>query len=314
MRRWVGRIALVVVVLIAAGAIYAYQEVTGLTSEPVTDDVHVLFGLGGNVGVLRSDRGSVIVDTMSFRVQGEEIRKLAEQLTGREVEVIVNTHYHLDHTHGNPGFPAGTRVVATKRTRELLDAFDASAWQGGAAETLPNETFDGASYEIAVGGKTVRALHLGRGHTSGDLVVLFVEDRVVHMGDLFFNARYPNIDLEGGGSIREWVATLDRVLALDGYDKVIPGHGPVTDREGIRRFQAFLRELWENAESAARENKSLADTLRTTSLTQDAGYESIGVPFVFRLDRPFVIRRAWEEATGAVKALDLPASEARSEP
>jgi cyclase len=300
MRRWIGRIALAIVVLAALAGIYAYQRVNDITVERITDDVHVLFGLGGNVGVLRTARGSVIVDTMTFRMQGEEIRKLAEELTGREVDVIINTHYHRDHTHGNPAFPSGTRVVATKRTRELLDAFDASSWTGDAAGTLPNETFEG-SYEIALGGKTVRAQYLGRGHTSGDLVVLFVEDRVLHMGDLLFNGRYPNVDLEAGGSVREWVTTLDKVLALDGYDKVIPGHGPVTDRDGIRRFQSFLRELSEKAESAAREQKSLAETLRTTTLTQDAGFEPIGVPFVFRLDRDFVVRRAWEEATGTVK-------------
>lgn len=303
MVRWLGR-GLLLVLLVAAGvAIYAYQQVSTIDSERVTDDVHVLFGFGSNVGVLGTERGAVIVDTMTFRMQGEEIREIAERLTGREVEVILNTHYHLDHTHGNPAFPGGTRVVATKRTRELLDVFDAGSWQGEAAQTLPNETFEGA-HEIALGGKTVRALHLGRGHTSGDLVVLFVEDRVLHMGDLFFNARYPNIDLEAGGSIEAWIATLDRALAMDGYDRVIPGHGPLSDREGMRRFHAFLVELWERASAAAREGKSLEETLAATSLTQDAGYEAIGVPLLFRLDRPFVIRRAWEEATGHVKPYD----------
>jgi cyclase len=301
MRRWIARVAVVLAVLLAVGAIYAYQSVQALRSERITDDVHVLFGLGGNVGVLRTDRGSVIVDTMTFRMQGEEIRKLAEELTGREVEVIVNTHYHFDHTHGNPAFPAGTRVVATKRTRELLDAFDADSWQGDAASTAPNETFDGASYEIALGGKTVRVLHPGRGHTSGDLVALFVEDRVLHMGDLFVNAMYPNIDLEAGGSVHEWIATLDRVLALDGYDVVIPGHGELSDREGIRRFQAFLKDVWAHAEVAAVEKKSLAETLQGAgSLTSDAGFSPLGIPGMFRLDRTSVVTRAWQEATGAV--------------
>lgn len=303
MARWIGRGLLALLLVTAGVAIYAYQQVSTIDAERVTDDVHVLFGFGSNVGVLRTERGSVIVDTMTFRMQGEEIREIAERLTGREVEVILNTHYHLDHTHGNPAFPGGTRVVATKRTRQLLDVFDAGSWQGEAAKTLPNETFD-ESHEIALGGKTVRALHLGRGHTSGDLVVLFVEDRVLHMGDLFFNARYPNIDLEAGGSIEAWIATLDRVLAMEGYDAVIPGHGQVSDREGIRRFQAFLVELWERASAAARAGKSLEETLAATSLTQDAGYETIRVPLVFRLDRAFVIRRAWEEATGHVRPFD----------
>ena len=117
----------------------------------------------------------------------------------------------------------------------------------------------------------MRALNLGRGHTSGDLVVLFVEDRVIHLGDLFFNQRYPNIDLEAGGSIEQWIGTLDRVLAIDGYDHVIPGHGAVTDRDGIRQFQAFLAELWEQTSAAAQAGETLDETLRSVQLTQDAG-------------------------------------------
>jgi cyclase len=299
MKKIVVRTLLVLLVVAAGIAIYGYQQTTRIDSERVTDDVSVLFGMGGNVGVLRTERGSVIVDTMTFRMQGERIREEAERLTGREAAVVLNTHYHGDHTHGNPGFPAGTRVVSTTRTRELLDAFDASYWSGAAAETLPNETFD-ATHEISLGGKTVRASFLGRGHTSGDLVVLFVEDRVLHLGDLLFNHRYPSIDLEAGGSIEQWIGTLDRVLALDGYDRVIPGHGAVTDREGVRQFQSFLKEVWEQVSAAVRRNEGLDETLRSVQLTQDAGYEAIAVPLVLRLDRDSVVKRAWQEATGAV--------------
>jgi len=301
MKKLVIRALLVLLVVAAGSAIYGYQQVATLDSERVTDDVSVLFGLGGNVGVLRTERGSVIVDTMTFRMQGERIREEAERLTGREAVVVLNTHYHRDHTHGNPGFPAGTRIVSTQRTRELLDAFDASYWSGDAAESLPNETFD-TTHEISLGGKTLRASYLGRGHTSGDLVTLFVEDRVIHLGDLLFNHRYPNIDLEAGGSIEQWIGTLDRVLAMDGYDRVIPGHGAVTDREGVRQFQSFLKELWQQVSNAVRENESLDETLRSVRLTQDAGYETIAVPLVLRLDRNFVVTRAWQEASGAIVA------------
>ena len=299
MKKFVIR-ALVLLALAAAGAaIYAYQTVATLDAEKITNDVSVIFGLGGNVGVLRTDRGSVIVDTMTFRMQGERIREEADRLTGREVSVILTTHYHGDHTHGNPGFPGGTRIVATQRTKELMSAFDAGYWTGAAAATMPNETFD-TSHEISLGGKTVRASFVGRGHTSGDLVVLFVEDRVIHLGDLLVNQRYPNVDLEAGGSIEQWIGTLDRVLAMDGYDRVIPGHGAVTDREGIRRFQSFLKELWAQASAAAAAKQTLEETLRSVKLTQDAGYETIAIPFVLRLDRDFVVKRAWQEATGSV--------------
>jgi glyoxylase-like metal-dependent hydrolase (beta-lactamase superfamily II) len=304
MRRLLSRTALVLIGLLAVAAIYAYQQVTSLDTERVTDDVHVLFGLGGNVGVLATDRGAVIVDTLTFRMQGARIREAAEKIGRGPTQAIINTHYHFDHTHGNPAFAAGTKVWSTQRTRDYLLHFDADYWQGGAEGTLPNQTFDDA-HELSVGGKTIRLQHLGPGHTGGDLVVLFVEDRVLHTGDLFFNGRYPNIDLEAGGSVREWIATLDRMLALD-FDRVIPGHGPVTDREGLRAFQGFLRELWALAEQAAREGKSLAETQGMSGLSADAGYAEVGIPFLFKLDRAFVIRRAWEEATGAVVALQVP--------
>lgn len=309
MKKFVVRAFVLLLVLVAGLAIYAYQTVATIEAEKITDDVSVLFGLGGNVGVLRSDRGSVIVDTMTFRMQGERIREEAERITGTEAAVILNTHYHTDHSHGNPGFPAGTRIVATQRTKDLMSAFDASYWTGSNAESMPNELFE-TRHEIAIGGKTVRATFVGRGHTSGDLVVLFVEDRVIHLGDLFFNHRYPNIDLEAGGSIEQWVGTLDRVLAMDGYDRVIPGHGPVTDRDGIRQFQSFLRELWDKTSVEARAGKTLEETLRSVKLTQDAGYEAIAVPLVLRLDRDFVVKRAWQEATGNVVPMGPAANDA----
>ena len=302
MRRIAAYVFVVIVLIVSVGVIYTYQEIVSLRVERVTDDVHVIFGRGSNVGVLRTDEGAVIVDTMTFRLQGRRIRELADDLAGPP-QVIINTHYHFDHTHGNPAFASGIKVVATQRTLAYMDAFDASYWEGGASGTLPNEVFEN-EHELRVGGKTVRLIRPGRGHTDGDLVALFVEDRVVHMGDLFFNGRYPNIDLEAGGSVREWAATLDRVFELE-FDVVIPGHGPVTDRAGLREFQHFIRQLAELGAQAARAGLSLEETQARALLDADAGYEVIAIPFFMRLDREFVIRRAWEEATGSVRRVEL---------
>ena len=305
MKRQVARRALgwSAVVLLGGGAVFAIwivHQLRTLEAESVTPDVWMLSGLGGNVGVLRSERGAAVVDTMTFRMQGERIRETVEGLTGRDVEVILNTHYHYDHTHGNPGFPPGGRIVATQRTLDLMQAFDGDGFWESNRGSLPNETFTD-THEIRLGDKTIRASFLGRGHTDGDLVVLFVEDRVVHLGDLLFLRRYPNIDLEAGGSVREWPATLDRVLAMDGWDRVLPGHGAVTDRAGIEQFQRFLRELWAEVQPLAAAGRTLAETLDAVDLREDEGYTSIVIPGIVRLDRDFVVRRAWEEATGAVE-------------
>jgi glyoxylase-like metal-dependent hydrolase (beta-lactamase superfamily II) len=304
MKKLLGRAAMVLVIALALAAIWAYRRVADLETAPVAGDVSVIYGLGGNVGVLRTDRGAVVIDTMTFRSQGARILELAEQIGGGPVQAVVNTHYHLDHTHGNPAFPIGTTVIATDRTLAYLKAVDADYWDGDAAGTLPNQTFHN-EHELRVGDKTVRLIHPGRGHTDGDLVALFVEDRVLHTGDLFSYGRYPGIDLEAGGSVREWAATIDRLLELD-FDRVIPGHGPVTDREALRAFQAFMRQLAGVGEQAAREGWSLEETERRAAIDTDQGFEVVSIPFVFRHDRAFAVRRAWEEATNKVQRIALP--------
>jgi len=105
--------------------------------------------------------------------------------------------------------------------------------------------------------------------------------------------------------VREWVAAIDRVLQLD-FDQVIPGHGPVTDRAGLVAFQTFMRQLADVGSQAVRNSWSLDETEREAALDADAGYEVMSIPFVMKLDRAFVVRRAWEEATNKVERIALP--------
>jgi glyoxylase-like metal-dependent hydrolase (beta-lactamase superfamily II) len=304
---WAGVLLLVVAAAIAG---WLYHSVTQLESEQITKDTWMITGLGGNVGVLRTDAGAVIVDTMSFPIQGDRIAEFAESLTGKPVAIVINTHYHRDHTHGNPAFAGAARIISTERTRELLKKRDTDFWKGETAAALPAETF--ADEEtVPFGGKTIRLLHPGRGHTDGDLVALFVEDRVIHVGDLMFNTFYPNVDLEAGGSVEHWPATLDAVSKLE-FDKVIPGHGPLTDREGLVRYRAFFADLWEKTSDAARRGLPLKETLAAVKLTADNGMATMQIPFILRLDRDFVVTRAWEEATGAVKTFDAKDGDGRS--
>ena len=119
------------------------------------------------------------------------------------------------------------------------------------------------------------------------------EDRVLHTGDLFSNGVYPNIDLEAGGSVRDWPATLDRVLTLD-FDTVIPGHGPLSDRAGLVRFHDFMASLWTQTKAVADRHGTLDEALRTVDLGRFGLGRRWFAPY---LDRRFVIRRAWQEAS-----------------
>lgn len=292
-------VALVLVLLVAGAGftLYLRADMQKFEVTQITPDLHMISSeWGGNVGVLKTGEGTVIVDTMTFSFMGKVIRELAEEITGEPVVMIINSHYHLDHSHGNPAFAPGTRVVATERTLHHLQQLDADYFSGDAAQFLPGETFV-TDQTLQVGNKTLWLIHPGLGHTDGDLVVLFVEDRTLHTGDLFFNKHYPNIDLEAGGSILTWGDTLEGLFGLP-YEQVIPGHGPLTNGKGMRQFQVFIRELAELGAYAASINGSLEDTLVNGRLAADAGYEAITFGPLMNLNREFVIRRAWEEATG----------------
>ncbi len=128
-------------------------------------------------------------------------------------------------------------------------------------------------------------------------MVLFTDEGVLHTGDLMFHRYYPNIDLEAGGSVQQWVQSLETMLRLD-FTRVIPGHGETTDRAGMRQFLAFIAQLAEIGNSAAEKDMSLEQTLATDLLTADEGYRRMRLIIPLPMDREFVITRAWEESTG----------------
>ena len=111
-----------------------------------------------------------------------------------------------------------------------------------------------------------------------------------------------------GNRIPGLLELLERLLALD-FDKVIPGHGRVTDRAGLLEFQRFIAEVAEFARVSAAAGKSLEATLAAANLEHDGGFEEMSIPFVLELDRDFAIRRAWEEASGLVHPVELSAPE-----
>lgn len=283
--------------LVLMFALHVLIQIRSLDVEKLSDDLFVLRGMGGNVTVLKTDAGTVIIDSMTFAMQGGLIKAKAQALTGQEIVLLINTHYHLDHTHGNPAFDEGLQIVSTERTLSHLKALDGEFWQGDAAALLPNDTFRGER-SFNMGNKTLRLLQPGNGHTDGDLVVLIEQEDTIVMGDLFFNQHYPNIDLEAGGSVQQWPATIDAILTQK-FERVIPGHGATSDRLGLQAFQRFMGQLKRIGTNAAADDISLEETLNTPWLTADTGYEEIafaGIPL--GLDRTFVITRAWQEATG----------------
>lgn len=237
--------AIVLVLMLVIGVrVMSYFRVKGLALD---DKLHVFSGGGGNTAVLLTAGGAVVVDTKMWIGAS----RLHDELTRfGKVKAIVNTHHHLDHTHGNPLFPPGTDVYAAAPVAEFLVRFDGDFWRDDPAkQLLPNRLFRDR-IDVDLGEETLRLVQLPASHTGGgDSAVLFVKHRVVHTGDVVVNGLHPRIDVESGGSVLGSIAATDKILEL-AFDTVIPGHGPVGTREDVNKMRAYYVALVDHARAA----------------------------------------------------------------
>jgi cyclase len=208
-----------------------------------------------------------------------------------EIGTVVNTHANGDHCYGNQ-LLAGSRIIASRRAAEEMARVPPSVLAGlmaatptmgevgayvqrifgafdfeGIELTLPTETFDGV-LELHIGDTLVRLLELGPAHTEGDVVAEIPARGVVFTGDLLFIGGHPII---WAGPVVNWVAALDRILAMD-VDVIVPGHGPVTDKEGVRELRAYFVELEEAAFPMWQEGLSPLDAARRLRIDRAAGW------------------------------------------
>ncbi|MBP1687505.1 MAG: fold metallo-hydrolase [Deltaproteobacteria bacterium] len=243
----------------------------------IDDRFYVVTGGGGNTAVLIGDDGVLVVDP-KFWSPGRRLPTIIRSLTAKPVTTIINTHYHADHTHGNANYPAGAEVIAHRRTRAHLLARDGGFWEVEPAwSSLPNAQLDDER-QLQFGDESIRVIHPGRGHTDGDVVVYFSRRRVLHTGDLFVHGIYPVVDRRAGGTAREWVESLDRVLGLGDTERYIPGHGSLATRADVERFRDYLRDLVSQVERAVSHGASLAEVQRAVDLGAFADFQ--GLPFL----------------------------------
>jgi glyoxylase-like metal-dependent hydrolase (beta-lactamase superfamily II) len=202
-----------------------------LTVVQVTDDLYVLNNsfVPGNTTVLITEEGVLLVDD-KFEVDFDNIMTEVRRLTDQPIRYVINTHHHGDHSGSNAALQGtGAQVVASEAAYRNM----VFASQPG----RPDITFDREAY-IHLGNRTIELYYFGRAHTDGDVVVRFSDHDVLAAGDMFtFGDDVPQlIDYAGGGSAKEWTRTLDAVLRLS-FDRVVPGHGPVTTREELAAFR-----------------------------------------------------------------------------
>ena len=226
-----------------------------LTTRHVKGHIYMLQGPGGNIAVSAGPDGILIVDDKYSRT-AEQIKAALADLDKGDLQFILNTHYHGDHTGSNAFFGGETPILAHENVRRrLMD-------EGKPAKAWPVITFP-ARLSVHFNGERVRAVHYPSSHTDGDIVVAFTGSNVVALGDLFFSGMFPYVDIPGGGRVSGLIESLDDILEhFTAEVLIIPGHGPLSDLDDLRSYRDMIVQTSGLIRAEMAQGRSVAQTQR----------------------------------------------------
>jgi cyclase len=243
--------------------LYTQQEAP-ITIEKVSGEVYCLYGSGGNIGIYAGAASLLIVDAQYARTADAVMAKITE-LSPKKIQYLINTHYHGDHTSGNPILGREAQIISHQNCKSSLLA---QKEPEETAESIgaPGKTFD-TEMTLTMGDETVRLVYMGPGHTSGDTIVIFDRAKVIHAGDLFFHGMPPYIDVNDGADTKNWVRII-RALAEKYPDfQVIPGHGKIADMKEFVKFSDYLSLLRKEVAAAIEAGKTKEQAVESIDLS-----------------------------------------------
>lgn len=267
---------------------------TPITATPLRGSLSMLSGSGGNITVLTGKQGKLMVDA-GIAVSRPRVEAALAAISSAPVKYLINTHYHWDHTDGNPWVKDdGATIIATAGTVKRVSVatrvddwdftFPALPTKGIPTEILSaNKTyhFDGQTIEVRL---------LDPSHTDTDLYVVFKEANVASLGDLFWNGVYPFIDNENGGGIDGMIKADDAILAALNDDVVLaPGHGPVGTKKQFREFRDMLAGVRDKVSALKKQGKSRDEVVAAKPTAQ---YDAVYGHFV--IDPDFFTRIVYD--------------------
>lgn len=248
----------------------------------VAEGVYMLIGAGGNIGVSTGADGVLLVDSQ-FAQLIEKIKAAIAKINGGPIRFLFNTNWHYDHAYGNELLgKSGAIIVAHENSRKrLIDEQDFPELNfkqpPSPAAALPAVTFTN-SLTLYFNGDEIQAIHIEQAHSDADVAIYFRKANVIHTGDLYFSGGYPFIDVSHGGSVDGMIAAEDKILKMiDANTKVIPGHGPLSNREEVQKFRDMLATVRDRIARQVKEGKTLEEVLASKPT---ADFDKPGEPLI----------------------------------
>lgn len=246
-------------------AIRAQFGAAPIQSQKLADTLTLLSGPGGNVVVLNGPDGKIVVDTF-VSPAWPKLKEALDGLGNAPLKFVINTHWHFDHTDNNaPLHAAGATVLAHEATKKRMsEPHDLQPlglhFEPSPSEALPQQTFT-ATHKLQANGEILSLEYFSPAHTDTDIFIHFPKGNVIHMGDTFFNGFYPYIDGGTGGKITGMIAAADKILPLaNNYTKIVPGHGPLGNKEDLTKFRDMLVTVRERIQKLKSAGKSAQET------------------------------------------------------
>ncbi|AWL10966.1 hypothetical protein HMF8227_00470 [Saliniradius amylolyticus] len=255
--RWLT--VLLAFMLPAVGATENPYDDVEIQRKHLSGSVHMLTGAGGNIGVSAGEDGVLIIDDQ-FAPLAEKIAASVAEIGNSEVRYIVNTHYHGDHTGSNAWFAEHHHATVFAHHNVRVRLSDKAETQPA---SLPVVTYD-EGVKFHFNGDTIHVMHLPSGHTDGDSVIWFENANVLHPGDLFFEGRFPYIDLNGGGNVAGYIANVETLIdRVDADTQIIPGHGKLANKADYQRFLNMIKTTYAYVQSLKKQGLSLEQAIET---------------------------------------------------
>mgnify|MGYP006421265355 CR=1 FL=1 len=206
--------------------------------------VYMLQGAGGNIGVSAGTDGIFLIDAQ-FAPLADKIERAVERIKPGPIKFLLNTHWHQDHTDGNQVFGWKVPILSHENVRARLRSRQTRGKK--IFEPAPEQSWPILTYQDSIklyfNSEEIRIRHFPVGHTDGDSIVFFSSSNVIHMGDHFFNGKFPFVDLDSGGSLDGYTNNVLSVIeSAKSNVKIIPGHGPLATLGDLKLFYQMLLE------------------------------------------------------------------------
>jgi len=231
---------------------------------PLVKDTAVVTGAGGNMVTHRSAEGLLLIDSGLIESLGA-VRFTLKNYSSLPVVSLINTHWHVDHTGGNPAFgESGATIIAHKNCRLRLMTKQRMAFLDRTIQPLPTSGWPQETFEtngtLTHGDETVSYEYMRPAHTDGDITIHLPNANLLLCGDLFFNGMYPFIDYSSGGSIEGMIASAEAILnKVDSDTTLVPGHGPVATKQDFRNFYDLMAGTHERFSKMIAQGKTLVE-------------------------------------------------------